>query len=75
MHTGTYVVNTSAGDITVLKEQSELGTLAHGEATSARATAEASDAGRLAQNARTKRVLSNGTAVCHPKPADDLLQE
>ena len=44
VHTGTYVVNTSAGDITVLKEQSELGTLAHGEATSARATAEASDA-------------------------------
>lgn len=49
VHTGTYVVNTSAGDITVLKEQSELGTLAHGEATSARATAEASDAGRLAR--------------------------
>ena len=49
VHTGTYVVNTSAGDITVLKEQSELGTLAHGKATSARATAEASDAGRLAR--------------------------
>ncbi|MCB5521040.1 DUF6049 family protein, partial [Erysipelatoclostridium ramosum] len=29
--------------------KSELGTFAHGEATSARATAEASDAGRLAR--------------------------
>lgn len=49
VHTGTYVVNTSAGDITVLKEQSELGTLAHGNATSDQATAESSDAGRLAR--------------------------
>lgn len=49
VHTGTYVVNTSAGDITVLKEQSELGTLAHGNATSKEATAETSDAGRLAR--------------------------
>ncbi|MBT1163029.1 DUF6049 family protein [Bifidobacterium felsineum] len=49
VHTGTYVVNTTAGDVTVLKEQSELGTLAHGRATSKEATAETSDAGRLAR--------------------------
>lgn len=49
VHTGTYTVNTSAGDVTVLKEQSELGTLAHGHATSKEATAETSDAGRLAR--------------------------
>ena len=49
VHTGTYVVNTDAGDITVLKEQSELGTLAHGQPTSSNAEAESSDAGRLAR--------------------------
>ncbi|KAB7788730.1 hypothetical protein F7D08_0464 [Bifidobacterium cebidarum] len=49
VHTGTYVINTTAGDVTVLKEQSELGTLAHGQATSKEATAETSDAGRLAR--------------------------
>ena len=49
VHTGTYVVNTEAGDVTVLKEQHELSTLTHGQATSDNATAEASDAGRLAR--------------------------
>ncbi|MBT1174373.1 hypothetical protein JS530_02410 [Bifidobacterium sp. LC6] len=49
VHTGTYTVNTSAGDITVLKEQSELSTLAHGYATSKSAAAETSDAGRLSR--------------------------
>ncbi|WP_169172880.1 DUF6049 family protein [Bifidobacterium oedipodis] len=49
VHTGTYVVNTEAGDVTVLKEQHELSTLTHGQATSDDATAETSDAGRLAR--------------------------
>ena len=49
VHTGTYVVDTSAGDVTVLKEQSTLGTLAKGQATSTDAQAESSDAGRLAR--------------------------
>ncbi|TPF83584.1 DUF6049 family protein [Bifidobacterium sp. UTCIF-36] len=49
VHTGTYVVNTSAGDVTVLKAQSELSTLAQGRATSEAAAAETSDAGRLAR--------------------------
>ena len=49
VHTGTYVVNTSAGDVTVLKAQSELSTLAQGHATSKDAAAETSDAGRLAR--------------------------
>ncbi|PJM78328.1 DUF6049 family protein [Bifidobacterium scaligerum] len=49
VHTGTYVVNTDAGDVTVLKEQAVLGTLAKGQATSDSAAAETSDAGRLAR--------------------------
>ncbi|NMM99242.1 DUF6049 family protein [Bifidobacterium olomucense] len=49
VHTGTYVVNTDAGDVTVLKEQAVLGTLAKGQATSDTAAAETSDAGRLAR--------------------------
>ena len=49
VHTGTYVVHTPAGDVTVLKEQSTLGTLAKGQATSTDAQAESSDAGRLAR--------------------------
>ena len=49
VHTGTYVVDTPAGDVTVLKEQSTLGTLAKGQATSTDAQAESSDAGRLAR--------------------------
>ena len=46
---GTYVVDTPAGDVTVLKEQSTLGTLAKGQPTSTDAQAESSDAGRLAR--------------------------
>ncbi|PWG67069.1 hypothetical protein DF196_00070 [Bifidobacterium callitrichidarum] len=49
VHTGTYVVNTDAGDVTVLKEQAELGELAQGQPTSKNANGEASDAGRLAR--------------------------
>ena len=49
VHTGTYVVDTPAGDVTVLKEQSTLGTLAKGQPTSTDAQAESSDAGRLAR--------------------------
>ena len=49
VHTGTYVVHTPAGDVTVLKEQSTLGTLSKGQATSTDAQAESSDAGRLAR--------------------------
>ena len=49
VHTGTYVVKTSAGDVTVLKEQRTLSMLAQGKATDDQATAEASDAGRLAR--------------------------
>nr|WP_217624880.1 DUF6049 family protein [Bifidobacterium miconisargentati] len=49
VHTGTYVVNTDAGDVTVLKEQAELGKLAQGQPTSKDANGEASDAGRLAR--------------------------
>ena len=56
VHTGTYVVHTPAGDVTVLKEQSTLGTLAKGQATSTDAQAESSDAGRLARlRARSTR--------------------
>lgn len=43
------MVHTPAGDVTVLKEQSTLGTLAKGQATSTDAQAESSDAGRLAR--------------------------
>ncbi len=49
VHTGTYVVHAPAGDVAVLKEQSTLGTLAKGQATSTDAQAESSDAGRLAR--------------------------
>ena len=49
VHTGTYVVNTPAGDVTVLKEQAELSALAQGQATSKDAAGETSDAGRLAR--------------------------
>lgn len=49
VHTGTYQVDTPSGMITVLKEQSELTELAHGRSTSDAASAESSDAGRLAR--------------------------
>lgn len=49
VHTGTYVVNTSAGEVKVLKSQAELSQLAQGKATSEQASAENSDAGRLAR--------------------------
>ena len=49
VHTGTNVVTTEAGDVTVLVEQRELSNLAQGAATSRKAQAEASEAGRLAR--------------------------
>lgn len=49
VHTGTLVVTTEAGDITVLSQQRELGQLAQGQATSEQADSEHSDAGRLAR--------------------------
>lgn len=73
VHTGTYVVHTPAGDVTVLKEQSTLGTLSKGQATSTDAQAESSDAGRLAPTDRSERVLPDGTALYIPIPAYDVL--
>ncbi len=49
VHTGTNVVSTEAGDVTVLVEQRELGNLAKGKATSSKAQAESTEAGRLAR--------------------------
>lgn len=49
VHTGTAVVPTDAGDVTVLVEQRELGDLAKGKATSEKAQAESTEAGRLAR--------------------------
>ncbi|WP_370737541.1 DUF6049 family protein [Bifidobacterium lemurum] len=49
VHTGTYVVHTDAGDVTVLSEQRELGKLAKGQALSETAAAETTDAGLLAR--------------------------
>ncbi len=49
VHTGVVTVPTDAGDVTVLVEQHELGDLAKGKATSAKASAEATTAGRLAR--------------------------
>ena len=49
VRTGTNVVTTDAGDITVLVEQRELSNLAQGSATSRKARAESSEAGRLAR--------------------------
>lgn len=49
VHTGTYVVHTDAGDVTVLSEQRELGELAKGQALSEAAAAETTDAGLLAR--------------------------
>lgn len=49
VHTGVVSVPTDAGDVTVLVEQHELGDLAKGKATSAKASAEATTAGRLAR--------------------------
>ncbi|WP_240541333.1 DUF6049 family protein [Bifidobacterium santillanense] len=49
VHTGTAVVPTEAGDVTVLVEQRELSNLVKGKATSRRAKAEATEAGRLAR--------------------------
>ncbi|MBT1181806.1 hypothetical protein JS531_07535 [Bifidobacterium sp. CP2] len=49
VHTGTTIVPTDAGDVTVLVEQRELGNLAKGEATSRKALAESTEAGRLAR--------------------------
>ncbi|WP_181281257.1 DUF6049 family protein [Bifidobacterium callitrichos] len=49
VHTGTTIVPTEAGDVTVLVEQRELSNLIKGTATSRRATAEASEAGRIAR--------------------------
>ncbi|WP_243394346.1 DUF6049 family protein [Bifidobacterium parmae] len=49
VHTGTVVVPTDAGDVTVLVEQRELSNLAKGKATNAKATAESTMAGRLAR--------------------------
>ena len=49
VHTGTNVVSTEAGDVTVLVEQRELGNLAKGKATSPKAQAESTEAGRLAR--------------------------
>ena len=49
VHTGNVVVPTEAGDVTVLVEQRELGQLAKGKATSRRAKAERSEAGRVAR--------------------------
>ena len=47
VHTDTYVVPTEAGDITVLSAQPVLTGLAQGQATSEKATAERTAAGRL----------------------------
>ena len=49
VHTGTVVVPTDAGDVTVLTEQRELSRLAQGSATSDAADGETSMAGRLAR--------------------------
>ncbi len=49
VHTGTYTIPTSAGDITVLSEQKELGDLAKGKPTSSDADGETSNAGRIAR--------------------------
>ncbi len=49
VHTGTNVVSTEAGDVTVLVEQRELSNLAKGKATSSKAQAESTEAGRLAR--------------------------
>lgn len=49
MHTGTYTIPTSAGDITVLSEQKELGDLVKGKPTSSDADGETSNAGRIAR--------------------------
>ena len=49
VHTGNVVVPTEAGDVTVLVEQRELGQLAKGKATSRKAKAERSEAGRVAR--------------------------
>ena len=49
VHTGTNVVSTEAGDVTVLVQQRELSNLAKGKATNAKAQAETSEAGRLAR--------------------------
>lgn len=49
VRTGTNVVSTDAGDVTVLVEQRELSKLAQGTATSRKAHAERSEAGRLAR--------------------------
>lgn len=49
VRTGTSVVSTDAGDVTVLVEQRELSKLAQGTATSRKARAESSEAGRLAR--------------------------
>lgn len=49
VHTSTYAVPTSAGDVTVLAAQPVLSTLASGDATSGDAAAEATQAGRIAR--------------------------
>lgn len=49
VHTAKTVVPTDAGEVTVLVEQSELGTLAKGKATDRQAVAERTQAGRLAR--------------------------
>lgn len=49
VHTATYVVNTEAGEITVLSAQPVLSGLAQGTPTSDSATAEQTSAGRLAR--------------------------
>lgn len=49
VHTGKYVVPTSAGNVTVLAAQRELSNLARGKATSQTADGENSSAGRLAR--------------------------
>ncbi|WP_223846882.1 DUF6049 family protein [Bifidobacterium rousetti] len=49
VHTGTTVVPTDAGDVTVLVEQRELSNLIKGTATNRKATAETSEAGRIAR--------------------------
>ncbi|NMN02715.1 DUF6049 family protein [Bifidobacterium panos] len=49
VHTGTNVVSTEAGDVTVLVEQRELSNLAKGKATDEHAQAESTEAGRLAR--------------------------
>ncbi|RSX57451.1 hypothetical protein D2E24_0749 [Bifidobacterium samirii] len=49
VHTGTVVVPTDAGDVTVLTQQRELSRLAQGQATSDASDGETSVAGRLAR--------------------------